>query len=373
MQSPAHSEVRAHEQTDAHSGSHPAHANGAARGWTTGQLARLLEAELVGPSNIRIDRLSAIDHADRESVTFVRDAKRAAQWPSSRASAAIVTRGVEVEPGDGRALLIVDDADRATITVLETLTPVTHTPRQGVHPSAVIDPTARVDPTAAIGPFVVVGPRTIVGARTVLHPSVSLGADVRVGPDCELRSGVVVEDRCTLGAKVRLHANVVIGADGFGYRPNADGTALIKIPHAGNVEIGDDVEIGANTTVDRGKFGPTTIGSGAKIDNLVQIGHNCQIGRSVIICGAAALAGSVTVGDGAILGGRTGVADNLSIGAGAKIGGGAGIMSSIPAGETWAGYPARPIGETMRIVSVTAKLPELMKQVKRLVRESREE
>jgi UDP-3-O-[3-hydroxymyristoyl] glucosamine N-acyltransferase len=184
---------------------------------------------------------------------------------------------------------------------------------------------------------------------------------------------VVIEDRCTLGARVRLHANVVIGADGFGYRPNADGTALIKIPHAGNVEIGDDVEIGSNTTIDRGKFGPTTVGAGAKIDNLVQIGHNCQIGRSVIICGASALAGSVIVGDGAILGGRTGVADNLSIGAGAKIGGGAGIMSSIPPGEVWAGYPARQIGETMRIVAATAKLPDLMKQVKRLVRESREE
>src|SRR5690606_23041782 len=136
---------------------HPVRTNGDARGWTTGQLARLLDAELVGPANLRIERLEAIDHATPDSVTFVRDAKRAAQWASSRASAAIVTRGVEVEPGEGRALLVVDDADRATIAVLETLTPATHVPGEGVHPSAQIDPSASVDRSAHIGPFVVIG------------------------------------------------------------------------------------------------------------------------------------------------------------------------------------------------------------------------
>ncbi len=373
MQSPAQSERTSHRDADANSAGHPARSNGAACGWTTGQLAELLDAELVGSPGIRVARINAIDRADRESVTFVRDAKRAAQWDSSSACAAIVTRGVEVEPGEGRALLIVDDADRATITLLETLTPETHTPREGVHPGAAIDPSAHVDPTAAIGPFVTVGPRTVVGPGTVLHSGVCLGADVRIGSDCELRAGVVIEDRCTLGSRVRLHANVVIGADGFGYRPSADGKSLVKIPHAGNVEIGDDVEVGANTTIDRGKFGPTTVGAGAKIDNLVQIGHNCRIGRGVIICGAAALAGSVTVGDGAILGGGTGIADNLTIGAGAKVAARSGVMFPIPDGETWGGYPARPMGETMRIVAATAKLPDLMKQVKRLMRGSREE
>lgn len=347
--------------------------NGQRRGWTTGQLAELLGAELIGPADLRIERLDAIDHADASSVTFVRDAKRVPQWDHSRAAAAIVTRGVEIRAGEGRALLIVDDADRATIAVLETLTPPTHAPRTGVHPSAVIDPSARVDATAAVGPGVTIGPRTTVGARTVLHAGVTLGADVRIGEDCELRAGVVVEDRCALGSRVRLHANAVIGADGFGYRPSADGRSLVKIPHAGNVEIGDDVEVGANTAIDRGKFGPTVVGAGAKIDNLVQIGHNCRIGRGVIVCGAAALAGSVTVGDGAILGGGTGIADNLSIGAGARVGARSGVMDNIPAGETWAGYPARPIGDTMRIVAATAKLPELLRQVKRLARESREE
>ncbi|MGP1308981.1 MAG: UDP-3-O-(3-hydroxymyristoyl)glucosamine N-acyltransferase [Phycisphaerales bacterium] len=350
-----------------------ARSNGHARGWTTGQLAELLGAELVGPGTLRIDRLDAIDHADARSVTFVRDAKRAAQWAASKATAAIVTRGVEVEPGEGRALLVVDDADRATIAVLESLTPATHTPQAGVHASASIDPSATVDPSASVGAFVVVGPRTVVEAGAVLHAGVTLGASVRVGEGCELRAGVVVEDRCTLGKRVRLHANVVVGADGFGYRPSADGKSLVKIPHAGNVEIHDDVEVGANTTIDRGKFGPTVVGAGAKVDNLVQIGHNCRIGRSVIICGAAALAGSVTVGDGAILGGGTGIADNLTIGAGARVGARSGVMDDIPAGETWAGYPARPIGDTMRIVAATSKLPELLRQVKRLARESREE
>lgn len=356
---------------------HGAHAdhrhNGSRRDWTTGQIARLLGADLVGPEDLRVDRLDAIDRADERTLTFVRDAKRAAQWAASPAPAAIVSRGIEVAPGPGRAAIVVDDADRATIVVLETLTPATHLPARGVHPHASVDPSARVDPGASIGPFVTVGPRAIVGARAVLHSGVTLGADARVGEDSELRAGVVVEDRCVIGARVRIHANAVIGADGFGYRPSADGRSLVKIPHAGNVEVHDDVEIGANASIDRGKFGPTVIGAGAKIDNLVQIGHNCRIGRSVIICGSAALAGSVTVGDGAMLGGGTGIADNLSIGAGARIGARAGVMDNIPPGETWAGYPAKPIGETMRIFAATAKLPELLKQVKRLGREAREQ
>ncbi|MBX3352393.1 MAG: UDP-3-O-(3-hydroxymyristoyl)glucosamine N-acyltransferase [Phycisphaeraceae bacterium] len=344
-----------------------------ARVWTTKQLAELLKAELRGPEDLRIERLDALDRSDERTLTFVRDAKRAAQWAASRAAAAIVTRGVDLEAAPGKAILVVDDADRATITVLEILTPPTHFPGVGSHAQASIDPSAVIDPTAAIGPFVTIGPRTVVGPRVVLHSGVTLGADVRIGEDTELRAGVVVEDRCVIGARVRLHANSVIGADGFGYRPSADGKSLAKIPHAGNVEIHDDVEIGANTNIDRGKFGPTVVGAGTKIDNLVQIGHNCLVGRSVIICGVAAIAGSVRVGDGAILGGGVRIADNLSIGAGARIGAASGVMDDVPPGQTWAGYPARPIAEAMKVLAGMSRLPELIKQVKRLEREAREQ
>lgn len=341
----------------------------ASASWTTGDLAARLRAELIGPADLRVSRLDALDRADEHTLTFIRDAKYAAGWASSKAAAAIVSRGLPVSPAPGRALLIVEDADRALIQILEALTPPTHVP-VGQSPAAVIDPTARVDRTACLGPCVVVGPRTVVGPRAVLHAGVVLGADVRVGPECELRAGVVVEDRCVLGARVRIHANSVIGADGFGYRPSPDGAGLLKIPHAGHVEIGDDVEIGANANIDRGKFGPTTIGQGAKIDNLVQIGHNCRIGRSCIICGACGISGSVTLGDGVVLAGGVGVADNVTIGAGAKVGARSGVMNDIPPGEEWVGYPAYPVRTMMRIVAAQKRLPEALQQLKRIFRDS---
>ena len=343
--------------------------NGASAGvsWTSGDLAARLGAELRGPADIRITRLDAIDRADETTLTFIRDARFAAGWSSSRAGAAVVSRGVEVSPEPGRALLYVSDADHAMIALLEMLTPPVYGPR-GRHASAVIDPSAAVDALAHVGPNVTIGPRSVVGAGTVLHAGVAIGADVRIGAGCELRSGVVVEDRCVLGSRVRVHANAVIGADGFGYRPAPGGKGLLKIPHAGNVEIEDDVEIGANTNIDRGKFGATVIGAGSKIDNLVQIGHNCRIGRSCVICGAVGLSGSVTVGDGAVLAGGVGVADNLTIGSGAKIGARSGVMNDIPPGEEWVGYPAMPKDQTMRIVVAQRQLPDYLQKVKRLLR-----
>ncbi len=346
-----------------------AEGNGTTR-WTTGELASRLRAELRGPADLAITRLDAIDRADRTTLTFIRDVKYAALWRESRAAAAVVSKGVEVSALEGRALLVVEDADRALIEMLEALTPPTSLPAVGVHPTAHIDASARVDSTARVGPAVSIGAGSVVGARTALHAGVSIGAGVRVGADCEFRSGVVVEDRCTIGDRVRVHANAVIGADGFGYRASADGKSLVKIPHAGHVEIGDDVEIGANANVDRGKFGPTTIGSGTKIDNLVQIGHNCRVGRCVIICGACGISGSVTIGDGAVLGGGVGVADNMTIGAGAKVGARSGVMHDIPAGEDWVGYPAQPVRTTMRIVAAQRQLPDLIQQVRRLMRKS---
>lgn len=342
---------------------------GAAPSWTTGELAARLRAELVGPADLRITRLDALDRADASTLSFIRDAKYAADWAESSAGAAIVSRGLPVSPSPGRALLIVDDADRALIQILEALTPPSHR-TAGVSPTATIDPTARVDATASVGPGACIGPRTTVGARTAILANVTLGADVRVGADCELRPGVVVEDRCTIGSRVRIHPNAVIGADGFGYRPAPDGRGLLKIPHAGNVEIGDDVEIGANANIDRGKFGPTTVGEGTKIDNLVQVGHNCRIGRHCIICGTCGLSGSVTLGDGVVLAGGVAVADNITIGAGAKVGARSGVMHDIPAGEEWVGYPAAPVRVTMRLVASQRQLPEVLQKLRRVLRDS---
>lgn len=340
--------------------------HGAAPGWTTGELADLLGAELIGRDDVRVTRLDSLDNACASSLAFIRDAKYAATWARSEAGAAVVSRGIEPAGHDPatRSLLIVDDADRALIALLEKITPEHAPPAPGAHPTAIVDSSATIGANVRLGPGVVIGPRSVIGDGTMLHANVVIGADVRVGCGCDLRAGVVIEDRCVIGDGVTVHPNAVVGADGFGYRPAPGGKGLIKIPHAGAVEVHDGVEIGAGAMIDRGKFGNTVIGAGAKIDNLVQIGHNCRIGRCCIICGSCGIAGSVTIGDGAVLGGGVGVRDNITIGAGAQIGARSGVMDNIPPGEIWVGYPARPAKETMRIVAATGRLPKLMKQLR---------
>ena len=341
---------------------------------TTGELAERLGAELLGPSDLRIARVEALERADGESLTFIRDAAYAERWGASGAAAAVVTRGLAPagHTPESRALLVVDDADRAMIRVLELVTPQHARPAEGTHPSATVDASAALEPGVRVGPGVVVGPGCRVGEGATLHAGVVLGAGAAVGARSDLRSGVVIEDRCAVGREVIIHPNAVIGADGFGYRPSDDGRSVVKIPHAGWVEIGDGVEIGACTTVDRGKFGATVVGAGTKIDNQVQIGHNCRIGRGCVICGAVAIAGTVTVGDGVTLGGGVRVRDNITIGPGATIAGGSGVGGDVPAGETWFGVPARKSDSAKRDmmagVGLSETLRDLRKRVKALER-----
>ncbi len=312
---------------------------------TSGELAEHLGAELVGDPGVRVRGVEAIEHAGPEHLTFIRDGKNASGWATSRAGAAIVTRGVETPARDGGAILYVDDADRAMITLLEQATPPHSRPDEGTHPSAVIDPSATLGVGVRIGPGVWVGPGASVGDAVILHAGVWVGANAKIGAGSDLRSSVVIEDRCEIGRGVMIHPNTVIGADGFGYRPSDDGRSIVKIPHAGWVEIGDGVEIGACTTIDRGKFGPTRIGAGTKIDNQVQIGHNCRIGRCCIICGTTGIAGSVEIGDGVTLGGGVRIRDNVSRSVPAqRSAGGSGLGGDMPGGATWLGTPRSRVG-----------------------------
>ncbi|CAG0964048.1 UDP-3-O-[3-hydroxymyristoyl] glucosamine N-acyltransferase [Phycisphaerales bacterium] len=337
------------------------------------ELASRLGAELLGPGDVALHRLDSLDQAGPGSLAFIRTHRFARRWPESKASAAIISRSISLSdlvpgfdpasPSSPRPLLIVPDADLAAIQAAELFAPRPEPHAPGVHPSAVIEAGATIAPSAWIGPHCVIMTGATVGERCALLARVTVSRDVRIGDHTVLHPGVTVLDRCVVGARCIFHAGVVIGADGFGYRPAPDGRGLVKIPHIGNVVIEDDVEIGANSCVDRAKFGTTLVGAGTKIDNLVQVGHNCRIGRGCCLCGHVGLAGSVILGDGVMVGGQAGVSDNVEIGAGAKISAGAGVTSDVPPGSVYMGIPAGPASEWRRVYAMLRRIGKRGQQV----------
>lgn len=337
------------------------------------QIAEKFGGRLDGAPEVRVGGINTLDDAGENEITFIADQKHAAGWGRSRAAVAVVTEGLVIPDHDpsSRALVFVDDAELATIELLRLWEPEPPLPEIGVHPTAFVHPSAGLGDGVRVGPHVSVDRDSTVGDRTVLHAGVRIYSDVAIGQDCVLHSNCVLRERCTLGRGVILHLNVSIGADGFGYRPAPDGSGLLKVPQIGTVQIHDQVEIGANSCVDRGKFGPTVIGAGTKIDNLCQVGHNCRLGRSCVIVSHCAIAGSVTMGDGVVMGGKVAVAEQIRIGDGARIAGGSGVTRNVPAGETWYGYPADRIQDTLRQVAALRKLPEHIRRVSRLLQDGK--
>ncbi|MFI4916418.1 MAG: UDP-3-O-(3-hydroxymyristoyl)glucosamine N-acyltransferase [Phycisphaerales bacterium JB060] len=338
---------------------------------TTGALAEILQARLVGPADIPLADIAPLDKATPGALTFIRDQRHAAAWATSNASAALVSEGVRIDDGDtaDRAILYVPDADRALLTLLEAFAehaaPAPAEP--GVDATAQVDPSATVE-GASIGPMCVIGPGCRVAPGAVLTARVTLGQNVTIGAKSTLHPGVVVQHGCTVGERCTLHPGVVVGADGFGYLPGPDGA--IKIPHLGAVVIEDDAEIGANTCIDRGKLADTRIGRGTKIDNLCQIGHNGDIGQNVIICGCCSIAGSVTIGDGATIAGSVGISDGITIGPGAIIGARSGVINNVPTGETWLGGPAMPAREAAANYAQFRTLAKDMRQLRKRLRDT---
>ena len=331
------------------------------------EVADLLGGELIGTEDPFITGAAGIDHAGPGDLTFLARKEFGGALAASAAGAVIVGKGQDVD----RPAIRVSDPYGAFALFLQRFQPERDRVfPPGVHTTAVIDPSAKVAEAAAIGPYCVIGPGTIVGIDSRLGAHVILGSDVTVGRDCLLYPRTTVRERCLLGDRVVLHTGVVIGSDGFGYLSDRD--EVRKIPQIGLVEVQDDVEIGAGSCVDRATTGRTVIGAGSKIDNLVQIGHNVSIGKMCALSAQTGIAGSCTLDDGVITGGQVGIGDHLKIGAGVKIGGQSGIIKDTPAGRNMFGYPALESAESFRMFAALRKLPELLRRVSRLEKDSGE-
>ena len=333
--------------------------------FTVEQLNQAVNGTLDGSPTIMITGIDHISEATPNQLTFIGEKKYLKLWDQSRASAAIVNANLDIDPGQGRALIRVADADLALAEVLQLFEPAPPECGPGIHSTAVVDATAEIGQGAAIGAGCYIGPGVVIGANTRLYPNVTVLDETHIGSETIIWSGAVIREHCLIGSHCIIHPNVTIGADGFGFRPSPDGQGLVKIPQIGVVKIGDGVEIGAGSCVDRGKFGATTIGDGTKIDNLIQIGHNCKLGRSCIMAGQSGLAGSVTLGDGVMMGGGARVKDHVTVGAGTQIGGNAGVVSDVGPGQRLLGLPAIDARQTLRIWAAQRHLPDLVKQMKK--------
>jgi len=334
--------------------------------FTLGRIAEALGATLEGDPERVVVAVAPLETAGPDDISFVVNPRYLRAAAGSRAAAVVVGRDVEGLP---QALLRVDSAPAALIRLLQLFHPEAPT-RPGVHAAAVVDGRARVDASASVGAGavveadVVVGPRSRVGALSFVGTGAVLGADVVLHPRTVLYGGVVLGDR------VIVHSGAVLGADGFGYA--FDGRAHRKIPQVGGLRIEDDVEIGANTAIDRATLGDTVIRRGTKIDNLVQVGHNTEVGEDVILVSQVGISGSCTIGSRAILAGQVGVADHVTIGEGTVLTAKSGVPNSVPAGQVWSGTPSRPTAEQRRIWAAEAMLPDLVRKVRALEKRVRE-
>ncbi|MGC9942242.1 MAG: UDP-3-O-(3-hydroxymyristoyl)glucosamine N-acyltransferase [Verrucomicrobiota bacterium] len=324
---------------------------------TTAEIAQLLAGEVLGDANTQLTGLAAADLARPGDLTFAETDEYFAAAENSSATAIIAGKN---STSQKKILIRVASPRIAFAKALAFFFPE---PKfaAGTHPSAVIAATAQVDPTAHIGPHCTVGERVRIGAHSVLQANNFVGDDAVLGDGTNLFPNVTIYARSQIGKRVRIHAGTVIGSDGFGYV--FDTGFHRKIPQVGKVVIGDDVEIGSNTSVDRGALGSTVIGKGTKIDNLVQVGHNVEIGEHSILCAHVGIAGSAKLGNFVVLAGQVGIAGHLKLGNQVTVGSKSGVMHNIPDGQTWLGIPAQPDKQAKRVVIAVQRLPDLLKKV----------
>ena len=334
--------------------------------FTLAEVAGIVQAaRTAGATTEPVHGIASLGLAEPGDLSFLGNPKYKGAVATTRASVVLVPQDYDGSPGPNQAHLFVDNPSvglsRLCSRLEQELWPK---PRPGVHPSAVVAKGARVAASATVGPLCVVEAEASVGEGAHLQSGVFIGRGSVIGDGSWLMAGVAVQPECTIGKRVRLHPGVVIGSDGFGYELVAGRHE--KVPQVGTVAIGDDVEIGANTTVDRSRFERTAIGEGTKIDNLVQVGHNVIIGKHCMICALVGIAGSCTLGDFVVVGGQSGLAGHLTVGTGAMIAAQSGVKDDIPAKTSVWGSPSNPILLEQKLTILRRRLPELFKRVEAL-------
>jgi UDP-3-O-[3-hydroxymyristoyl] glucosamine N-acyltransferase len=333
-------------------------------GFSAAEIAKHLEGQVIGDPATPLEGFAPADRAQLGDLTFAENETYFTRADRSAASAVILDG--PFSSATGKVLIKVANARVAFARVLPLFFPEPEFPA-GIHATAVISASARIDPTAHIGPYCVVGENVNIAARSVLQGANHIGANCQLGERVVLFPNVVIYSGCQLGNRVRIHSGSVIGADGFGYV--LDAGIHRKVPQIGNVILRDDVEIGANVTIDRGALGPTIIGKGTKIDNLVQIAHNVVVGDNCLIVSQSGIAGSTKLGNDVVLGGQVGLAGHLKIGNKVSVAAQSGVMNDIPDGQKWLWTPAQPDRQAKRQMIALHELPDLLRRVAELERQ----
>ena len=324
--------------------------------YTIHEINEKLKGTIIGDTAQRVTGPEQLELATDQQITFIGHKKFIPLWETSKACAAVINEDINLEPGANRALIKVKNADVAMALILELFAPEAPVFDEDIHPTAVVHPTAAIGRGCKIGAGAYVGKGVQLGNDVILYANTTILDGTTIGNNTTIWPGVVIRERCVIGSHCIIHPNATIGADGFGFIPSPDGRGLIKLPHIGNVVIGNGVEIGANSCVDRGKFSATVVGDGCKIDNLVQIGHNSKMGRSCIMAGASGLAGSVTLGDGVVIGGGVCISDHVTLGNGVQVGGMSGVINNFGDGKKVLGYPAVEARDALRQWAVLKRL-----------------
>lgn len=328
------------------------------------QLADFLQGEIIGNPHITVNNFSKIEEGIPQTLTFLSNPKYTQYIYDTEADIVLVNADFIAEKEIKATLIRVPDAYGALAKLLE-LVEKNKAPKVGIEPMSYIASNAQIGENVYVGAFAYICENSSIGNSSKIYPHVFIGENVTIGDNVTLFSGVKIYEGCKIGSNVIIHAGAVIGPDGFGFAPQQDGTYL-KIPQIGNVVIGNDVEIGANTTIDRAVMGSTIISDGVKLDNLIQIAHNVEVGRNTAIASQVGISGSTKIGDNCVIGGQVGFAGHIKIGNNVKIGAQSGIMNNIKEGAEIIGSPSMPIGNFFKSSVIFKKLPDMYKQLSQL-------